>query len=80
MPRPQFSLKSLLWLMAVVAAFFGGLAIGHQNTWQYRVIQALMKDNAALVEALENNDIEKPNLQFLPLAIEPSVQIDKMPY
>jgi hypothetical protein len=24
MPRPQFSLKSLLWLMAVVAAFLGG--------------------------------------------------------
>ena len=24
MRRPQFTLKSLLWLMAVVAAFFGG--------------------------------------------------------
>jgi hypothetical protein len=25
MPRPQFSLKSLLWLMVVVAAFFAGI-------------------------------------------------------
>jgi hypothetical protein len=25
MPRPQFSLKSMLWLMAVVAAFCGGV-------------------------------------------------------
>ena len=27
MSRPQFSLKSLLWLMVVVAAFFAGMAI-----------------------------------------------------
>ena len=26
MPRPQFSLKSLLWLMACVGCFFGGSA------------------------------------------------------
>jgi hypothetical protein len=26
MPRPQFSLKSMLWLMAVLAAFLGGAA------------------------------------------------------
>jgi hypothetical protein len=26
MPRPQFTLKTLLWLMAVVAAFFAGAA------------------------------------------------------
>ena len=26
MRRPQFSLKTLLWLMAVVAAFLGGMA------------------------------------------------------
>ena len=30
MPRPQFSLKTLLWSMVVVAAFFGGAA------WQRR--------------------------------------------
>jgi hypothetical protein len=27
MRRPQFSLKTLLWLMAAVAAFFGGMAV-----------------------------------------------------
>jgi hypothetical protein len=27
MRRHQFSLKTLLWLMAVVAAFFGGMAL-----------------------------------------------------
>jgi hypothetical protein len=31
MRRSQFSLKTLLWLMAVVAAFFGGMA------WQKRL-------------------------------------------
>jgi hypothetical protein len=28
MPRPQFTLKSPLWLMVCVAALFGGYAIG----------------------------------------------------
>lgn len=27
MPRPQFTLKTLLWLMVVVAAFLGGMAL-----------------------------------------------------
>ena len=36
--RPQFSLKTLLWLMAVVAAFFAGAAWqrrheGTQSSW-----------------------------------------------
>jgi hypothetical protein len=31
MPRPQFSLKSLLWLMAVVAAFFAGTITGRRH-------------------------------------------------
>lgn len=30
MPRPQFSLRTMLWLTAVVAAFFGGAA-WHQH-------------------------------------------------
>ena len=33
MRRPQFSLKTLLWLMLVVAAFFGGSA------WQQQKLQ-----------------------------------------
>ena len=31
MSRPQFSLKTLLWLMALVAAFFGGVRLGRQR-------------------------------------------------
>ena len=30
MPRPQFSLKTLLWLMALVGAFLGGMAAQRQ--------------------------------------------------
>jgi hypothetical protein len=30
MPRPQFSLKTLLWLMVVVGAFLGGMAVDRQ--------------------------------------------------
>jgi hypothetical protein len=26
MPRPQFTLKTLLWLMALISAFLGGMA------------------------------------------------------
>ena len=33
MRRPQFSLKTLLWLMAVVAAFFAGAAWNNRR-WQ----------------------------------------------
>jgi hypothetical protein len=48
MRRPQFSLKTLLWLMAVVAAFSGGAA------WQHRMaserISALQSECAALNE------------------------------
>ncbi len=28
MPRPQFSIRTLLWLTLVVAAFLGGIAYG----------------------------------------------------
>lgn len=27
MPRPQFGIRTLLWLTLVVAAFFGGMAV-----------------------------------------------------
>lgn len=33
MPRPRFTLKTLLWLMLVVAAFFGGAS------WQHRLLR-----------------------------------------
>jgi hypothetical protein len=38
MPRPQFSLKTLLWLMAVVGAFFGGRA-SQVRDGQRRILQ-----------------------------------------
>jgi len=28
MPRPQFSIRTLLWLTLVVAAFLGGIQVG----------------------------------------------------
>jgi hypothetical protein len=31
MPRAQYSLKTLLWLMAVVAAFLGGIKFEHER-------------------------------------------------
>ena len=31
MPRAQFSLKTLLWVMVVVAAFFGGAKWGRRD-------------------------------------------------
>jgi hypothetical protein len=37
MPRPQFSLKTLLWLMVVVAAFFAGMRLekSRQRLYSY---------------------------------------------
>lgn len=32
MPRPQFSIRALLWLTLVVAAFFSGMAVQRQRT------------------------------------------------
>ena len=31
MSRPQFSLKTLLWLMIVAAAFLGGIHVEHRR-------------------------------------------------
>jgi hypothetical protein len=38
MRRPQFSLKTLLWLVVVVAAFFGG------SEWQKLAMKRKMLD------------------------------------
>lgn len=40
MKRPQFSLKTLLWLMAVVVAFFAGVA-SHRAYVEHRRAEAL---------------------------------------
>jgi hypothetical protein len=41
MPRPQFSLKTLLWLMAVVAAFLGGMHLVEMYGQQLDVTAAV---------------------------------------
>ena len=50
MRRPQFTLRTLLWLMAVVAAFCGGAA------WQKRRMDL---DIASRVEQAMQETIEK---------------------
>ena len=57
MPRPQFSLKTLLWLIAVVAAFFAGAA------WQYRTLVGWARD----VEA-ENDGLRETATTYERLA------------
>ncbi|HVX09702.1 MAG TPA: hypothetical protein VHC22_00735 [Pirellulales bacterium] len=34
MPRPQFSLRTMLWLMALVAAFLGGIFFEKERRWR----------------------------------------------
>jgi hypothetical protein len=56
MNRPQFSLKSLLWLMAVVAAFFGGAA------WQHRSETPIFRREVPLLKAnIQMEDVFMPN-------------------
>jgi hypothetical protein len=57
MPRPQVSLKTLLWLMAVVAAFMGGAV------WQYRALVDWARD----VEA-ENDGLQETAATYQRLA------------
>lgn len=39
MPRPQFTLKTLLWLVLAVAAFFAGMKFDRQLlNWQGKMI------------------------------------------
>ena len=51
MRRPQFCLKTLLWLMVVVAAFFGGRSIGIKEERQSR-IDALVTEQESLRDDL----------------------------
>jgi hypothetical protein len=87
MPR-QFSLKTLLWLMASVACFFGGMV------WQYRVLgirasereQELDRRNRGLADQVQNlvldrgrlyGRLEKASKKLADAGI-PSGEIDKM--
>jgi hypothetical protein len=53
MRRPQFSLRTLLWLMAVVAAFCGGLGIGRQSANQREQILRMEAEQSREI-AIEN--------------------------
>lgn len=37
MPRPQFSIRTLLWLTLVVAAFLGGIALERERRSRVRI-------------------------------------------
>ena len=52
MPRPKFSLKTMLWLMAVVGAFLGGRALGIREERQTRV-DALVSEQESLRDELK---------------------------
>ena len=61
MPHPQFTLKTMLWLIALVAAFFGGIDIGHKWAWKDAVRQAYLEDVETLRRLM--NDPPHTNLQ-----------------
>ena len=53
MNRPQFSLKSLLWLMVVVAASFGGMAVQKQLDKSPYILKVTRpSQNVAYAEAI----------------------------
>jgi hypothetical protein len=43
MPRPQFSIRTLLWLTLVVAAFLGGMLF--EREWRLRAEKARARAN-----------------------------------
>lgn len=72
MRRPQFTLKSLLWLMAVVAAFCGGtyygrhLDIRDQESFKQAILM-LGDDNARLHNLLHEHGWHDPELELTTL-------------
>lgn len=54
MRRPQFSLKTLLWLMAVVAALFGGREWGIRHERQNRLDDLIIEQERLLAEAQQH--------------------------
>ena len=73
MPRPQFSIRTLLWLTLVVAAFLGGAEWGkrrqatnesvlRQNVRRLdRALYESVIDNFRLQQALSEHDIDLPD-------------------
>lgn len=58
MPRPQFSLKTLLWLTITVGAVFGGMAIQRQldKPAIRRTRMSVMDDEAEWLETMVTRD------------------------
>lgn len=73
MPRPRFSLRTLLWLVALVAAFFGGAEWGKRRQATNEAVLRLnverldrylsesVADNSRLQQALPEHDIDLPD-------------------
>jgi hypothetical protein len=67
MPRPQFSIRTLLWLTLVVAAFLGGMAFQkeRQRRHEYRsMLRSLKWRNLVLMDGVppyrqEPRELEK---------------------
>ena len=72
MSRPHFSLKTLLWLMAVVAAFCAGTLFGrHRETTEREALKQtvlmLGNDNERLQEELFKHGWQDPELELTTL-------------
>jgi hypothetical protein len=68
MRRPQFSLKTLLWLMALVAALFGGMqvdrAIMDQERESIRIHEEAVREYE---HRLDQRDLQTGRAKMVPL-------------
>jgi hypothetical protein len=80
MPRPQFTLKTLLWLMAVVAAFMGGAVwqrhqhASEKRQWEQelRAMQELNQHFWSEIETAKQKEPEpEPEWPALPASQAP---------
>ena len=55
MPRPQFSIRTLMWLTLVVAVFFGGIHIGTYREHRRFDAQIRAESMVRLKEAWERH-------------------------
>jgi hypothetical protein len=61
MRRTQFSLKSMLWVMAVVSAFLGGYFLGRRDSYinNERAFEMMQREWARLTNLKAQVDHEK---------------------
>lgn len=65
MPRPQFSLKTMLWLMLVAAAFFGGIRFERERRRQADDAAYMQRNSDILQRLLSSNLL--PYIEQVPL-------------